>query len=142
MDTQHRPLAYCYDPKSGRYAGIEEADPDPKEPGNWLLPANATFEAPHFGDPLPRHWYYFWTGEGWVAKRDEQAAAAQEAAARRERNRLLRESDWTQLSDAPMSTGEYIAWATYRQALRDLPSNPEWPFVQFPAPPGKEVTKA
>lgn len=35
------------------------------------------------------------------------------------RNAQLAASDWTQLPDAPV---DKTAWATYRQALRDLPS--------------------
>jgi hypothetical protein len=35
------------------------------------------------------------------------------------RDRLLTLSDWTQAADAPV---DRTAWATYRQALRDLPS--------------------
>lgn len=35
------------------------------------------------------------------------------------RNKLLAESDWTQLPDAPV---DKQAWAEYRQALRDLPT--------------------
>ena len=35
------------------------------------------------------------------------------------RNAQLQRSDWTQLSDAPVDKD---AWATYRQALRDLPT--------------------
>jgi hypothetical protein len=35
------------------------------------------------------------------------------------RNAELSRTDWTQLSDAP---GNKQAWATYRQALRDLPA--------------------
>lgn len=35
------------------------------------------------------------------------------------RNERLRESDWTQLPDSPV---DKQAWATYRQELRDLPS--------------------
>jgi hypothetical protein len=34
------------------------------------------------------------------------------------RNAKLAQSDWTQLPDAPVNKE---AWATYRQALRDLP---------------------
>jgi hypothetical protein len=30
----------------------------------------------------------------------------------------LKKTDWTQLPDAPVNK---VAWATYRQALRDLP---------------------
>jgi hypothetical protein len=35
------------------------------------------------------------------------------------RNIKLAESDWTQIAD---STADKAAWATYRQALRDLPA--------------------
>ncbi len=35
------------------------------------------------------------------------------------RNKQLAQSDWTQLPDAPV---DKAAWATYRQALRDLPA--------------------
>jgi hypothetical protein len=52
-----------------------------------------------------------------------------------ERNRLLAESDWTQLSDARAAMGEAKAaeWDAYRQALRDVqeqegfPENVVWP---------------
>jgi len=51
---------------------------------------------------------------------------------RLKRNRLLAESDWTQLPDAPMTEEEKVAWVVYRQALRDFPEtcdpyNPVWP---------------
>ena len=39
---------------------------------------------------------------------------------RRHRDNLLKDSDWTQVPDAPVNTNN---WATYRQTLRDLPSN-------------------
>jgi hypothetical protein len=41
------------------------------------------------------------------------------ADVRRERNERLTASDWTQVADAPV---DQQAWATCRQALRDLPS--------------------
>jgi len=43
---------------------------------------------------------------------------------RSERDNLLKQSDWTQLSDAPVDAA---AWATYRQALRDLPEQSGFP---------------
>ena len=41
---------------------------------------------------------------------------------RSKRDSLLRESDWTQMPDSPLSAESKAAWATYRQELRDLPS--------------------
>ncbi len=43
-------------------------------------------------------------------------------AVRLQRNTLLTESDWTQMPDSPLSSSVKTAWATYRQALRDLPT--------------------
>jgi hypothetical protein len=43
---------------------------------------------------------------------------------RSQRDLLLKSSDWTQVSDAPV---DQAAWATYRQQLRDLPNNTEDP---------------
>ena len=40
---------------------------------------------------------------------------------RRVRKDLLQESDITQLADAPLTDAEKAEWATYRQALRDMP---------------------
>jgi hypothetical protein len=39
------------------------------------------------------------------------------------RNILLVESDFTQLSDSPLSDSKKQEWATYRQALRDFPAS-------------------
>ena len=53
--------------------------------------------------------------------------------ARRRRNQLLDVSDWTQLPD---STADKAVWATYRQALRDLPSQAGFPLeIVWPVPP-------
>jgi hypothetical protein len=37
------------------------------------------------------------------------------------RDALLAKSDWTQMSDSPLSADMKQKWAVYRQALRDLP---------------------
>jgi hypothetical protein len=62
---------------------------------------------------------------------DEAAKAVAEASAiRAERDRLLRASDWTQVADAPV---DQAAWATYRQALRDVPGQESFPgAVEWP----------
>ena len=52
---------------------------------------------------------------------------------RSKRNMLLSQSDWTQLSDAPVDN---LAWAVYRQALRDITLQAGFPFaVDFPVAP-------
>jgi len=48
---------------------------------------------------------------------------------RTQRNQMLKDTDWTQLSDSPVDKAE---WVTYRQALRDItkqddPFNITWP---------------
>lgn len=57
--------------------------------------------------------------------------------ARIRRDALLAASDWTQLPDVPAATR--AAWATYRQALRDVPQQRRYPqHVTWPVGPGKE----
>ena len=41
--------------------------------------------------------------------------------ARLNRDCLLKNSDWRMLPDSPLTDAQRAAWATYRQALRDLP---------------------
>jgi hypothetical protein len=49
------------------------------------------------------------------------------------RNALLTQSDWTQLADAPVDN---LAWAVYRQSLRDITLQAGFPFtVDFPVAP-------
>ena len=47
------------------------------------------------------------------------------AAARSERDRLLAQTDWTQATDVPQATKDL--WASYRQALRDVPQQSGFP---------------
>ena len=39
------------------------------------------------------------------------------------RNQKLSASDWSQFPDSPLDSTKKSEWATYRQALRDLPAN-------------------
>lgn len=54
-------------------------------------------------------------------------------ALRIQRDAKLKQSDWTQMPDSPLSVGVKNAWAAYRQELRDMPeniedlANPMWP---------------
>ena len=60
--------------------------------------------------------------------------AEQAKAVRQQRGEKLKETDWTQVADALLDAPvDKAAWATYRQALRDVtaqagfPWNVEWP---------------
>lgn len=53
---------------------------------------------------------------------------------RDKRNMLLLESDWSQLPDSPVDAS---VWATYRQELRDLPTQEGFPdTIVWPVKPG------
>jgi hypothetical protein len=51
-----------------------------------------------------------------------------QSAIRAERDRLLTACDWTQLKDTPCSEAQQTAWESYRQDLRDIPSQAEFPW--------------
>lgn len=71
--------------------------------------------------------YAKWLNE--APKRESQQAAS----VREERDKRLKNSDWTQVADAPV---DQAAWATYRQALRDVPSQADFPLnIQWPTQP-------
>jgi hypothetical protein len=85
----------------------------------------------------------YWTGSAWDTKPTRPNAWSvwvdnmwvDNAAARTNlqgdiqismkvaRSGLLYSSDWTQLSDAPISDSKREEWVIYRQALRDVPEN-------------------
>lgn len=70
----------------------------------------------------------------YATKQWEPNADIGSSMARSERAKLLASSDWTQLPDVPLATKE--AWATYRQALRDITAQPGYPFnVIWPQAP-------
>jgi len=52
---------------------------------------------------------------------DEQQAKS----VREQRDTKLKDTDWTQVADAPVNK---TTWATYRQALRDLPKETRFPW--------------
>ena len=59
--------------------------------------------------------------------------AEQAKSIRNSRTEKLKDSDWTQIAD---STADKAAWATYRQALRDVPTQAGFPWtVTWPDAP-------
>ena len=81
----------------------------------------------------------FVDNEDGTAAQQEAAYKAQKDAeqaviVRADRNKKLSDCDWTQLADAPVDD---LAWATYRQALRDIPNQEGFPWnVTWPTEPG------
>ena len=62
-----------------------------------------------------------------------QKDAEQAKAVREDRNQKLKDSDWTQVADAPV---EKFSWATYRQALRDVTTQAGFPWtIDWPVAP-------
>lgn len=55
------------------------------------------------------------------------APALTEDQIRQQRDIALLRSDWTQAADAPITAEQKNAWATYRQALRDVPTQSGFP---------------
>lgn len=49
---------------------------------------------------------------------------------KKDRDNELFLTDWTQLPGGPLTDSKKAEWATYRQTLRDLPSNSNWPNIQ------------
>jgi len=76
------------------------------------------------------------TGDTAAADEAEYKAmkdAEQAASVRASRTQMLNDCDWTQLAD---SAADKTAWATYRQALRDVPSQAGFPWtITWPESP-------
>lgn len=72
---------------------------------------------------------------------EEEIRAQLEADARAQRDSLIAETDWTQVLDAPISAECIEAFRVYRQALRDVPQQKNFPYdIIWPEKP--EVVKA
>ena len=107
---------YYYDPFDGRCTGAGESA--------HVVP-NSTELVPE--DQFTQKF----DGEAWVTPVLPDPTPEELAGYEREmRDGLLYNSDWTQVADAPV---DQAAWATYRQALRDVtqqagfPNDVVWP---------------
>lgn len=66
-----------------------------------------------------------------LARQEEREKLA--TAIRAKRDRLLAETDWTQVSDNALSNAQREAYRVYRQALRDITEQTNFPYnVVFP----------
>ena len=64
--------------------------------------------------------------QAWVDGANDRLAAEHRST----RNALLAASDWTQANDSPLTDEAKTSWASYRTALRDLPSHSNWPNLE------------
>lgn len=86
-------------------------------------------------DPLliDGQWMQQWLVEDASLELLAERTANQASSVRTERNKLLTESDWTQVADAPV---DKELWVVYRQALRDITEQPGFPWeVEWPEEP-------
>jgi hypothetical protein len=78
-----------------------------------------------------------WYTKYSVADMDDEAKTAKDTeqakSVRTTRDEKLKDSDWTQVADAPV---DKTVWATYRQELRDLTKQSGFPWeVTYPTQP-------
>ena len=105
------------------YGGIEQID------GKWYTKWNL---GPSFFDTEDAE------GNVTTAAQNEAAYKAtkdaeQAKSVRNQRTQLLKDCDWTQIAD---STADKTAWATYRQALRDITAQSGFPWtITWPTQP-------
>jgi len=106
---------------NGVYVGATTADQDPLDSTNWLIPAGCVKTAP---PTITEKQFAKWDGAKWgvenipVVEPDPEPKPLSEAeTVRAKRDALLAASDTMALADR--ITDE---WRTYRQALRDVPS--------------------
>lgn len=118
-----------YEIKSNGYIGIsKEIDPSEGVNSGWTY------------TPPPAKGVYRWEDGAWIlgiepVSSDSGISREQASdATRSERNSRLSATDWTQARDIPETTT--AKWATYRQALRDVPDQSGFPFcIEWPEKP-------
>ena len=121
---------------NGVFVGTTTADKDPLDSTNWLIPAGCVKTAP---PTITEKQLVKWDGAKWgvenipVVKPDPEPKPLSEAEkVRLERDARLTATDWRALSDVTLST----EWRTYRQTLRDVPSQSGFPSnITWPTEP-------
>lgn len=78
-------------------------------------------------------WYTKYSVADMEQEAKDALDAQQSTSVRAERTKKLADTDWTQLTDAPVNSA---AWGTYRQALRDVTTQETFPWeVTWPTQP-------
>ena len=101
---------------------VPQFDPDnPPQPNTYGVP-----------DDVQVGWVR--NGARFIPPPDDLVRKRDEIKARSERDRRLAASDWTQLPDVAIANRQ--AWAVYRQSLRDVTLQANFPTdIIWPAPP-------
>jgi hypothetical protein len=115
-----------YEIKSNGFLGVsKEIDPSEGVGPNWTHAAPPA-EGPHR-----------WEAGNWIASVEPSSSEPALSVGhvsediRAERNERLNKTDWTQGRD--ISEEVAAMWAPYRQALRDVPNQPGFPFsIEWP----------
>lgn len=103
---------YSQYPELGRYQKAIEGAPVKKDDGMW---------------------YQQWNTVEMSAEEKAEADKKQADLMRAHRSARLAKSDWTQLADSPVDGAN---WLSYRQALRDVPSQAGFPWeITWPEEP-------
>jgi hypothetical protein len=80
-------------------------------------------------------WIEKWIESKMNQKQINQVNSAQWIQVRQQRDKLLYESDWTQLADCPLSSEKKQEWADYRQQLRNITNQPNPFSIVWPVKP-------
>lgn len=111
----------------GVFISVAIADPDPMDASHMLIPAGCVETAPPSttDTQLAR-----WDGAAWFVENIPQPETGSDQtpeelaeSARNKRNFLLSATDWWATSDRTMTAAQ----TAYRQALRDIPDQPDFP---------------
>ena len=78
-------------------------------------------------------WFQVWDIQKLPKEEADALQKLQAIQCRKDRDLLLQSSDWSQVADAPVNKE---IWATYRQQLRDVTKQPNFPYeVVWPNKP-------
>lgn len=107
---------------------VDRAKPDYNPANQNCNQVNPTFENDQ--------WLMTWEVTSASAEEIAERLTDKSEEIRFDRNQRLSSCDWTQFSDSPLSDADKTTWSTYRQGLRDVPNQTEFPWnVTWPTKP-------